>query len=50
MDACFRDNVHVQAVAEVDWVDVIAFEVRVHDCKEDLQEEVDGIEQDGEQE
>ena len=50
MDAGFGDNVHVEAVAEVDRVDVVAFEVGVHDCEEDLQEEVDGIEEDGEQE
>lgn len=50
MDASFWDNVHVEAVAEVDRVDVVAFEVGVHDGEEDLQEEVDGIEKDGEQE
>ena len=46
----FRDNVHVEAVAEVDGVDVVAFQVAVHDGEEDLEEEVDGIEQDGEEE
>jgi hypothetical protein len=44
----FRDDVHVEAVAEVDGVDVVAFEVGVHDGEEDLEEEVDGIEEDGE--
>jgi len=34
--ARFGDDVHVEAVAQVDRVDVVAFEVRVHDGKEDL--------------
>jgi len=50
MNAGFGHDVHVEAVAEVDGVDVVAFQVRVHDGEEDLQEEVDGIEKDGEQE
>ena len=50
MNAGFGDNVHVQAVAEVDGVDVVAFQVRVHDCEEDLEEEVDGVEEDAEEE
>ena len=50
VDAGFGDNVHVEAVAEVDRVDVVAFEIGVHDGEEDLQEQVDGIEKDGEQE
>jgi hypothetical protein len=50
MEASFGDDVHVEAVAEVDGVDIVAFEVRVHDGEEDLQEEVDGIEEDGEEE
>lgn len=49
VDAGFGDDVHVEAVAEVDRVDVVAFEVGVHDREEDLQEEVDGIEKDGEE-
>jgi hypothetical protein len=48
--ACFRHDVHVEAVAQVDRVDVVAFEIGVHDCEEDLEEEVDGIEEDGEEE
>lgn len=48
VDAGFRHDVHVEAVAEVDGVDVVAFEVRVHDGEEDLQEQVDGVEEDGE--
>lgn len=50
VDAGFGNDVHVEAVAEVDGVDVVAFQVRVHDGEEDLQEEVDGIEKDSEQE
>jgi hypothetical protein len=50
MDTGLGDNVHVQAVAEIDRVDVVAFQVRVHDGEEHLQEEVDGIEQDREEE
>lgn len=50
MDAGFGNDVHVEAVAEVDGVDVVAFQVRVHDGEEDLQEEVNGIEKDSEQE
>jgi hypothetical protein len=34
------DDVHVEAVAEVDRVDVVAFQVGVHDGEEDLEEEV----------
>ena len=47
MDTGFGDDVHVEAIAEVDGVDVVAFEVRVHDGEEDLQEEVHGVEEDG---
>ena len=36
MDGGFGDDVGVEAVAEVDGVDVVAFEVRVHDREEDL--------------
>lgn len=43
VDTGFRNDVHVEAVAEVDGVDVVAFQVAVHDREEDLQEEVDGI-------
>jgi hypothetical protein len=50
VDTGLGDDVHVQAVAEIDRVDVVAFQVRVHDGEEDLQEEVDGIEQDREEE
>jgi hypothetical protein len=40
VDAGFRNNVHVEAVAEVDGVDVVAFQIAVHDGEEDLQEQV----------
>lgn len=50
MYARFGYDVHVQAIAEVDRVDVVAFEIRIHDCEEDLEEEVDGIDEDGEEE
>ena len=36
VDAGFRDDVHVEAVAEVDGIDVVAFQVAVHDGEEDL--------------
>ena len=50
MHAGFGDDVHVEAVAQVDGVDVVAFEVAVHDGEEDLEEEVHGVEEDGEEE
>ena len=49
MDTGLGDDVHVQAVAEIDGVDVVAFQVGVHDGEEDLQEQVDGVEEDGEE-
>lgn len=50
VDAGLRHYVHVEAVAQVDGVDVVAFQIGVHDGEEDLEEEVDGIEEDGEEE
>ena len=50
MDTGLGDNVHVEAVAQVDRVDVVAFQVRVHDREEDLQEEVDCVKQNREEE
>jgi len=50
VDTSLGDNVHVEAVAQVDRVDVVAFQVRVHDGEEHLQEEVDGIDQDSKEE
>jgi len=50
VDTGLGDDVHVQAVAEIDRVDIVAFQVRVHDREEHLQEEVDCIEQDREEE
>lgn len=49
VDTGLGNDVHVQAVAEVDGVDVVAFQIRVHDGEEHLEEEVDGIEQDSEE-
>ncbi len=50
MDAGFGDNVHVQTIAQVDRVDVVAFEITIHDGEEDLEKEVDCIEQNCEEE
>lgn len=50
VDTSLGDDVHVEAVAQVDRVDVVAFQVRVHDGEEHLQEEVDGIDQDSKEE
>ena len=50
MHAGFWDDVHVESVAQVDWVDVIAFQIAVHDGEEDLEEEVNGVEEDGKEE
>lgn len=50
MHSSFGNDVHVQAVAEIDGVDVVAFEIRVHNGEEDLEEEVHCIEQDCEEE
>ena len=50
MDTSLGDDVHVKTVAQVDRVDVVAFQVRVHDGEEHLQEKVDGIDQDSEEE
>lgn len=45
-----RDNVGVESVAEVNGVDVVTFQVTVHDSEEDLQEEVDGVDKHRQQE
>lgn len=50
MDAGFGDDVHVETVAKVDGIDVVAFEIRVHDGEEDLEEQVHCIEQDRQEE
>lgn len=44
------DNVGVESVAEVNGVDVVTFQVTVHDSEEDLQEEVDGVDKHRQQE
>lgn len=49
VDGDFGDDVRVEAVAEVDGVDVVAFQIAVHDGEEHLKEEVDRIYNDGEQ-
>lgn len=45
MDGSFGNNVCVEAVAEVDGVDVVTFQITIHDSEEHLQEQVDGINQ-----
>lgn len=50
VDAGFGHNVGVQAVAKVDRIDVVAFQIGVHDGEEDLEEQIDGIEQHCEEE
>jgi len=45
MDGGFGDDVGVKTVAEIDWVDVVAFQVRVHYCEENLHKEVDCVQQ-----
>lgn len=50
MHAGFRDDVHVETVAQINRVEVVAFEVGVHDGEEDLEEEVHCVEQDREEE
>jgi hypothetical protein len=50
VDTSLGNDVHVKAVAQVDRVNVVAFQVRVHDGEEHLQEKVDGIDQDSKEE
>jgi len=49
VDGGFGDDVGVEAVAEVDGVDVVTFQIAVHDGEEDLKKEVDGVYQHGQQ-
>lgn len=44
MDWGFWNNVIVQFVAKFNWVDIITLQIRVHYSEENLQEQVDGIE------
>lgn len=44
MDGGFWNNVIVQFVAKFNWVDIITLQIRVHYSEENLQEQVDGIE------
>jgi len=39
----FGDDVCVETVAEIDGVDVITFQIAIHDGEEDLKEQIDGI-------
>lgn len=50
MDGSFGDDVGVQTVAEVDGVNVIAFQIAVHDGEKNLKEQVDGVDQHRQQE
>lgn len=45
VDGGFGNDVSVEAVAEIDGVNVIALQIAVHDGEEDLEEQVDGIDQ-----
>lgn len=41
----FGDDVGVETVAEINRVDVVTFQITVHNRKEDLQEQVDRVDQ-----
>jgi len=43
----FGDDVGVEAVAKIDGVNVVTFQVTIHYGKEHLQKQVDGVYQDG---
>jgi len=43
VDSGFRDDVRVEAVAEVNRVDVVTFQIAVHDGEEDLKKQVDSV-------
>lgn len=45
----FRDDVRVETVAEVDGVDVVTFQIAVHDGEENLKKQVDSVYQNGQQ-
>lgn len=47
MNGGFGDDVGIKSVAEVDGVDVVAFQIAIHYREENLQEKVDGVYQDG---
>lgn len=49
VDGGLGNDVRVQAVAEVDRVDVVTFQIRVHDGEKHLEEEVYGIYEDREE-
>jgi len=39
----FWDDICVETVAEIDRIDVVTFEIAVHDREENLEEQIDGI-------
>jgi len=41
----FRDDIGVETVAEIDRINVVTFQVAIHDREENLQKQVDGIDQ-----
>lgn len=43
MKSGFWEYVAVEAITEINRIDVIAFEIAVHDGKEDLQKQIDCI-------
>jgi TPP-dependent indolepyruvate ferredoxin oxidoreductase alpha subunit len=49
MNSSLGDNVGVETVAEFDGVEVVTFQIAVHNGEKDLKEQVDGIDQDRQQ-
>lgn len=49
VNGSFGDDVGVETVAEFDRVEVVTFQIAVHDSEEDLEEQVDRVDQDGQQ-
>jgi len=47
VNCSFRDDVCIEAVAKVNGVDVITFQIAIHDGKKHLEEEVYGVYQHG---
>jgi len=41
----FRDDIGVKTVAKIDRINVVTFQIAIHDREENLQEQVDGIDQ-----
>jgi hypothetical protein len=44
-----RNDVGVESVAKIDGVDIVAFKVTIHNGKKHLEEQIDGIDQHGEE-